>query len=153
MNRSYETLSSPKGVTVDDKLISRKVLILWNDKGAEDKRPDKVKLTLCKDGKPYSTHTVSAEDAWSYTWDSLDNRFEWSVIEDVPTDYSVSYDRHGITFTVTNSREAVPSPSPTPSSPTLPQTGQLWWPVPVLLCLGLVFILIGLVQCRSRYHE
>lgn len=35
----------------------------------------------------------------------------------------------------------------------LPQTGQLWWPVPVLVCLGLVCMMIGVLRRRSAYEE
>lgn len=35
----------------------------------------------------------------------------------------------------------------------LPQTGQLWWPVPVLLCMGLVCIIIGLIRRREEQDE
>ncbi len=47
---------------------------------------------------------------------------------------------------------ATPTPStatPTPK-PTLPQTGQLWWPVPVLAIAGAAFILFGWLRRRSR---
>ena len=33
----------------------------------------------------------------------------------------------------------------------IPQTGVVWWPVPVLICLGLVFITAGVIR-RRRYH-
>lgn len=53
--------------------------------------------------------------------------------------------------------KAGPVPTPPPPTPTpppyLPQTGQLWWPVPVLLCAGLFFILIGVVRRRSGNDE
>ena len=32
----------------------------------------------------------------------------------------------------------------------LPQTGQLWWPVPVLAAVGIIFILIGIVRRRKN---
>ena len=32
----------------------------------------------------------------------------------------------------------------------LPQTGVLWWPVPVLLCLGLIFLILGTVLKRRN---
>lgn len=32
---------------------------------------------------------------------------------------------------------------------TLPQTGQLWWPVPILLCAGLVLVLLGYLRGRG----
>jgi len=52
-----------------------------------------------------------------------------------------------------------PWPSYTPHYPTvtytpgksyvyLPQTGQLWWPVPVLAALGVVLVISGLLLRR-----
>ena len=41
------------------------------------------------------------------------------------------------------------NPSPDPK-PGLPYTGQLWWPVPVLLVSGAVLILLGLLQRRRK---
>ena len=32
----------------------------------------------------------------------------------------------------------------------LPQTGQLWWPVPVLAALGVMFVISGLLLRRSK---
>ncbi len=44
-----------------------------------------------------------------------------------------------------------PSPGPTPTPPTppddkLPQTGVLWWPIPVFLILGVSLISVGLLK-------
>lgn len=39
------------------------------------------------------------------------------------------------------------------SKPTLPQTGVLWWPIPVLVSCGLIFFLIGLIQRRQHNNE
>ncbi|MBR6791305.1 MAG: Cna B-type domain-containing protein [Oscillospiraceae bacterium] len=39
-----------------------------------------------------------------------------------------------------------------PSDPgDLPQTGQLWWPVPMLFCCGLALILLGLLLRRESH--
>lgn len=48
----------------------------------------------------------------------------------------------------------VPTP-PTPPTPPeeLPHTGQLWWPVPVLLGCGVVSLLIGVVRRRGDRDE
>lgn len=35
----------------------------------------------------------------------------------------------------------------------LPQTGQLWWPVPVLVCAGLGSIVVGLLRRREGEDE
>lgn len=39
------------------------------------------------------------------------------------------------------------------SGDKLPQTGQLWWPVPVLIAFGLLFMIAGLLRRRGRNHE
>ena len=50
-------------------------------------------------------------------------------------------------------REVKPTPTEKPSTPSgggkLPQTGQLWWPVPVLICMGLGCNAVGLIRRRE----
>lgn len=46
-----------------------------------------------------------------------------------------------------------PSPAPGDDTPTLPQTGQLWWPVPVLAAGGLLSLLIGCIRKRGVRDE
>lgn len=41
-------------------------------------------------------------------------------------------------------------PNPTPTPPNLPQTGQLWWPVPLLFLTGVEMIAIGLYLERKK---
>lgn len=43
--------------------------------------------------------------------------------------------------------------TPKPEDTKLPQTGQLWWPVPLLMALGLLFILVGLSRRRGKPNE
>lgn len=38
------------------------------------------------------------------------------------------------------------------SSGKLPQTGQLWWPVPMLIFAGLLCIVVGLIRRRGTNH-
>lgn len=40
-----------------------------------------------------------------------------------------------------------------PSGSKLPQTGQLWWPVPALISAGMLFIIIGLIRRRGIIDE
>lgn len=50
--------------------------------------------------------------------------------------------------TVAQPKSGAPIPPPTP--PILPQTGQLWWPVPVLLGCGVISLLIGAIRRRGN---
>lgn len=156
--------------------ISRTVTKVWDDDDSPN-RPKSVTVQLLKDGEKYDEQVLSADSDWSYTWEELDPASEWSVIEaDVPDGYTVSVSLEDTEFIITNKGdEVVPPPDdtstsddnsntdkplpPTPPSgtgnggggndrPTLPQTGQLWWPVPILLASGCVLLLIGVISWR-----
>jgi len=42
---------------------------------------------------------------------------------------------------------------PLSAGPKLPQTGQLWWPVPILVCAGIFCIAVGLIRRREIFNE
>lgn len=47
-------------------------------------------------------------------------------------------------------KAGVPNETPTtPEEPRLPQTGALWWPVPVLACAGLAALCVGAARRRN----
>ena len=50
------------------------------------------------------------------------------------------------------SNPSTPSNPSRPGQPTLPQTGLLWWPVPVLICAGLLLLLLGLLRRKGASH-
>ena len=148
---------------------SRKVLKLWDDEGHETERPAAVTVRLIRDdGMVYSTVTLTAENNWRHTWNGLDAARQWYVVEDPVEGYDATVTREGITFVVTNSRADAPeepdqptNPTPptdtdepttpaTPTGPILPQTGQLWWPVPALIAAGLLLVVLGLLRRRSE---
>ena len=146
----------------DDRLVTRKVLKIWDDAQKESGRPENITVHLLCDGEAYDTVTLSAENDWRYAWDNLERGHEWLVTEDAVTGYTQAVSQEGITFTVTNT--AKPSTPTTPTTPTtqttpttpgrpgrpsLPQTGQLWWPVLALAAAGLGCIVIGLVRRKG----
>ncbi len=156
--------AAPKVETPFSTVTSVKVVKLWSG-DTESDRPASVKMQLVdatnniKIGDPIE---LSDENNWTYTWTGLDiNVKTWDVIElDAPSGYSVGIDTNleeGL-FTFTNSKTPPPpnNPPTPPTPPTtvtgkLPQTGQLWWPVPVLFCAGLVAVGAGrIVSHRSR---
>lgn len=157
---SYNT-PGEQGETVD-----REVLKVWQDDGYEDKRPDAITVQLLRDGEVYDTVTLNQNNGWRYTWTGLDDAYTWRVAEyHTPDGYTVTVHREGVTFVMTNSRvEEIPdTPAPKTSTPaggnpsgnaaggSLPQTGMLWWPVPVLACGGLLLFVLGWV--RRRHEE
>lgn len=123
------------------------VIKIWKDKGYLLKRPTEITVTLLCDGKEYEKVTLSKDNNWKYTWKDLDTNHTWTVTEARVKGYEdPKIKREGNTFTVTNTRES-------PNIPYLPQTGQLWWPVPVLIAAGLFFVLIGLLRRKGSTDE
>ena len=138
----------------DDNTIDRKVLKVWADDGHEKDRPKEVIVQLLRNGKIYDTVTLNTANNWRYTWSGLDNSYTWTVVEKELEGYTVQVTREGITFVVTNTyNENVPDKPTTPTKPTLPKTGRLWWPVPILISVGLLFTVIGLVRHRGNADE
>ena len=130
--------------------IARKVLKIWDDDGNTQNRPEEITVQLLRDGQIYDTVVLSDGNNWRYTWENLDADSKWTVVEkDVDDRYSVKVTLEGITFVVTNTLPDVPPPPPPENPPHLPQTGQLWWPVPVLMAAGLALVLFGVLRRKG----
>lgn len=147
----------------DGDTVTRKVLKVWDDDGAEDSRPREITVELLRNGKVYDTVKLSEKNNWRYTWLDLDADARWSVTEKTVSGYTVSITREGITFVVTNTKKpdrtdtpdtpVKPSNPSKPSSltkPTLPQTGAVWWHVEALALSGLVFLILGALDRKTE---
>lgn len=158
----------------DDPTVTRKVLKVWREDDPAD-RPASVEVQLMRNGRLYDEVKLSEKNNWRHVWRELDGDCRWTVAEEVPDGYTAEVTREGITFVVTNTKtpeadvptgpadpvdpsEPSSEPSDGPGEPSdpgpdepgedLPQTGQLWWPVPMLLCCGLGLIVLGLLMRR-----
>ena len=147
------------------------VLKVWKQ-DQEEERPDSIVVELLQTDVEGNTtvadrQTLTKENQWSYTWKNLSTLMRWSVSEaEVPNGYTVAVTREGNTVVLTNTAKKpgksdgeVNPPSKKPTDKTtnktsdkLPQTGQLWWPVLVLLFAGAICLLVGRVL-RDRKEE
>lgn len=127
------------------------VIKIWKDSCHVDQRPHSITVQLLCDGEPYGEPVTLPENGrWSHVWHDLDVNHNWSVTESTQAGYaSPDIRQEGNVFYVTNT---CTKPLP-PGKPTLPQTGQLWWPVPLLVCAGLVLVVTGLIRRRSEKDE
>ena len=167
----YEVIASPKQSREpeEDTIVTPEtvcVLKKWEkDSGAG--RPDSVTVELLCNGEVYDSVELDESNNWRYAWTDLESGKEWKVVEkEVPEGYTVSISKLGITYVITNTADEVPPPTTDDNPPDdnppddnppddnppddIPQTGQLWWPVPVLAVIGLVFIAVGLIRRRSE---
>lgn len=153
-DRNHEENSWNYDVAVHAKIEQNPVVAdyrvnkIWRDTGYENRRPSSITVSLICDGEPYGEPvTLPYEGHWSYTWHDLDTNHEWTVKEEIPEGYRSTVNREGSVYILTNTYMIE-----TPATPDrIPNTGQLWWPVPVLLGIGLVCIVIGIIRGRSDH--
>lgn len=174
---AYEITAMPKPVRREI-LKELNVIVLWKDAGLESKRPDSVTIELYCDGELFDTQTVGSESGWRYTWSELSDgklkvgaspstdgeysdataqakdhlingEHSWYVVERGADGYTVTYAVRPVnnTFVVINTVKAPATPDQ-----ALPQTGQLWWPVPILAAVGLLTMIFAHFAGRKR-HE
>ena len=143
----YEVTSQPKFDTCPEEkeeILSRKVIKVWDDKGNEKERPASITVQLLCDGKVHDTVTLSKENNWRYSWEELSDKHRWVVAEKEVEGYTAKVEQEGNTYIITNSYGEKP---PVPDE-KLPQTGQLWWPVPIMVVLGLFMIAVGIYRSK-----
>lgn len=114
---------------------------VWKDDDKKN-RPSSIGVDLLGDGKVVDHQVLSEENHWTYAWNDLSGDMRWSCVEtSVPSGYSVSSYREGDHIVLKNSLNKIVDSKKSESN--LPLTGQLWWPVPVLLFVGLGCICIS----------
>ncbi|MGM9538977.1 MAG: Cna B-type domain-containing protein [Candidatus Onthomonas sp.] len=129
-----------------------RVMKIWKDDCHKAQRPKSISVQLVCDGEPYGDPVTLPQDGrWEYTWENLEMSHTWTVTEAKVDGYQEGkVQQEGNTFIITNTCD---KPS-TPSEPSLPQTGQLWWPVSILAAAGLLLIIVGLaLRRRNTKHE
>lgn len=149
-----------------DPTVQRRVIKVWNDEGSEAERPDSVTVDLLADGAVYDTVTLNAGNNWRHHWTGLDAKVQWQVVERETPGYTVTAEETGITCVLTNTpQDDIDDPDiPLDDKPTeddgtdigdedvpldrLPQTGQLWWPVPIMTVAGLLLVILGVARRR-----
>lgn len=146
---------------------------VWQDSEEDvEFRPETVAIQLLKDGEVYDTVYLTAAGNWRHTWTELPAGHQWTVVEDDVVDgYTVRVSRDDAsTYVVTNTAEDLEIPTVTPPlvdvpevivpevpggepSGRLPQTGVLWWPVPVLAVGGMGCYLAGWLMDRKEQDD
>jgi len=133
----------------NEKTTERSVQKVWDDKGYEKKRPTSVTVYLLKNGKNFDTVTLSESSGWRYTWKELEKYDEsgeyitWTIREKTVPGYNADMVLNGYTFVLTNSYDR----------PTIPRTGVLWWPVPVLAACGILLFSVGILVKKKKENE
>lgn len=127
---------------MSDKPSRIHVLKVWK-KDNKKSRPKSIEVCLLRsDGIVVDKVVLNSDNQWSYTWDNLSTSYTYSVMEtSVPSGYKESCTREKDTIVLTNTGSDKYRVEK--KDEVLPNSGQLWWPVPVLLFVGLVLFGLG----------
>lgn len=134
---------------MSDKPSRIHVLKVWK-KDNKKSRPKSIEVCLLRsDGIVVDRVVLNSDNQWSYTWDNLSTSYTYSVMEtSVPSGYKESCTREKDTIVLTNTGSDKYRVEK--KDEVLPNSGQLWWPVPVLLFVGLVLFGLG---CHLKNEE
>ena len=136
-NWSYDGTAVPK--ISYQAPVSVSVRKIWNDDGKD--RPSEITVQLKNENGVFDTVKLSDANNWRYQWDGLDSSLNWNVVEiNIPLKYKATYSVTGNDFTITNTDQLV-------------QTGQLDWPIPVLIFAGVLLLGAGVVLKISSRRE
>lgn len=129
----YETSVKPSRIHV---------LKVWK-KDNKKSRPKSLEVCLLRsDGIVVDKVVLNSDNQWSTTWDNLSTLYTYRVMEtSVPSGYKESCTREKDTIILTNTGDFTDKVEK--KDEVLPNSGQLWWPVPVLLFVGLVLFGLG----------
>lgn len=129
----YETSVKPSRIHV---------LKVWK-RDSKKSRPKSIEVCLLRsDGIVVDRVVLNSDNQWSNTWDNLSTLYTYRVMETrVPSGYKESCSREKDTIVLTNTGSDKYRVEK--KDEVLPNSGQLWWPVPVLLFVGLVLFGLG----------
>lgn len=129
----YETSDKPSRIHV---------LKVWK-RDSKNSRPKSIEVCLLRsDGIVVDKVVLNSDNQWSTTWDNLSTLYTYRVMEtSVPSGYKESCSREKDTIILTNTGNYTDKVEK--KDDKLPNSGQLWWPVPVLLFVGLVLFGLG----------
>lgn len=162
---------------VSDKTVDYKVAKVWQDSNnKKKKRPKNITVQLLKNGEVYQEVQLSEENNWQYTWSDLSAKDQWEAIEKKKTpEYIVSVSKEETSIVIKNiywdeefydettekkptttekkHKKETSEETTTETPKKLPQTGQLWWPLPFLAAGGLLCIGIGMIKQKRENDE
>lgn len=129
----YETSVKPSRIHV---------LKVWK-RDNKKSRPKSIEVCLLRsDGIVVDKVILNSDNQWSTTWENLSTLYTYRVMEtSVPSGYKESCTREKDTIVLTNTGNYTDKVEK--KDEVLPNSGQLWWPVPVLLFVGLVLFGLG----------
>lgn len=138
-----------------DEKISIAATKKWDDDNNSDLRSSSVTIKLFKDNELYDTAVLQDDNKWYHCWNNIDGSSELYIAE-IPVDnYKGLINKKDSNYVIVNTLSAgskttsQPHDSNKQTPSVLPQTGTLWWVIPIFLSAGLFFIAVGYLLRRK----
>lgn len=159
---SYDVRVFPKLMLLSADETDVVIYKVWDDENNEaKKRPESITIKIYEGGELSETVELNDDNSWRYIWQPAHQDTNWTIVEEpVPDGYEVYVAQDDRVFVINNVLIAPEEePEDQPEQPDsggssgggkLPQTGLLWWPVPLLAGLGMAMFLIGWIQQKQE---
>ena len=139
----YDIESEPKTDII--RTIDLSVKKVWNTTKTNNNDsislPKSIDIQLLLNDEIIDTVTLSEENNWQYTFSNIEKNDNYVVREvNVPNGYTVTYQKDGNLFIVTNTSSLV-------------HTGQMYWLVGLFLSIGIIFIITSLLYDRNKNEQ
>lgn len=108
-NFSFDAYPKIVRATLSGRATSHTVRKIWID--ADDTyeaRPTYVTVDLFRDGELFDTVTLNESNNWEHKWVSLENEYDWRVVERaIPVDYEVRIEYNETQYLIRNRHKSI----------------------------------------------
>ena len=106
---SFDAYPKIVRATLSGKATSHTVRKIWLDNDDSfEARPTYVTVDLFRDGELFDTVTLNEENNWQHRWSSLENEYDWKVVErKIPVDYEVRIEYNETQYLIRNRHKTV----------------------------------------------
>lgn len=150
----YEKTDSTTDIKVEYKVIKA-----WYTDEDGERKAVEIEVQLLCDGEVYDTVTLNESNNWKHEWKSLSSHYSWTITEKyIPEGFIAKLKKDSGVFMLSNisdttetttTAETTTEPETTTTA-DLPQTGSLSWPIPYLVCIGLLLLTAGYAIYRRN---
>lgn len=124
--------------------VTYNVIKEWKDDNKN--RPEEVDIEIYKDGNLVETRSLSQDTNWTYSWNTLDDGSNWTVVEkDINKDYSVSIWEKDNNFIIINTKKEYIN-----DNPKTEDNIYLYFGLLSISLVGFLSIILGLFMKRKN---
>ena len=131
-----------------------KVLKLWKGDEGNTGRPRSIEVEIFRNDTSYKTVTLSADNQWCYSWTADNDGASWHVTErNIPDGYTMTVEKRGTTFVVTNAITPDNPDKPLPPPAKTGDSSNILLYITLMYVSGILLVMLGITGKRKRYDK